>query len=57
MWMFCLIFLLGHVVLVTELMARLYNEKGYPVEQHCVVFLFYGVKYWAVYMAISLESL
>ena len=55
--MFCLIFLLGHVVLVTELMARLYNEKGYPVEQHCVVFLFYGVKYWAVYMAISLESL
>jgi len=34
----------------------LYDEKGCPVEQHCVVFLFYGVK-CGVYMAVSLESL
>ena len=34
----------------------LYDEKGYPVEEHSAVFLFYGVK-CHVYVAVSLESL
>jgi len=37
--------------------VSLYTEKGSPVEQHSVVFLFCGVKCWGVDVAVSLESL